>query len=31
MYAERYAGYKEIYRAEATERGEKIDWSKYRG
>jgi carbonic anhydrase/acetyltransferase-like protein (isoleucine patch superfamily) len=31
MYAERYAGYKEIYRAEATERGEKVDWSKYRG
>ncbi len=31
MYSERYAGYKEIYRAEAMERGEKIDWSKCRG
>jgi carbonic anhydrase/acetyltransferase-like protein (isoleucine patch superfamily) len=31
MYAERYAGYKEIYRAEATERGEKVDWSNYKG
>jgi len=31
MYAERYAGYKEIYRAEATQRGEKVDWSKYKG
>jgi len=30
-YSERYAGYKEIYRAEAMERGEKIDWSKCRG
>ena len=26
-YAERYAGYKEIYRKEADERGERIDWS----
>jgi carbonic anhydrase/acetyltransferase-like protein (isoleucine patch superfamily) len=26
-YAERYAGYKEIYRNEAAERGERIDWS----
>jgi len=31
VYSGRYAGYKEIYRAEATERGEKVDWSKYRG
>lgn len=27
QYAERYAGYKEIYRKEATERGERVDWS----
>jgi gamma-carbonic anhydrase len=27
-YAERYAGYKEIYRAEALERGERVDWSR---
>jgi carbonic anhydrase/acetyltransferase-like protein (isoleucine patch superfamily) len=27
-YAERYAGYKEIYRKEAAERGERIDWSR---
>ena len=26
-YAERYAGYREIYRAEALGRGERIDWS----
>jgi len=26
-YAKRYAGYKEIYRQEAAERGEQIDWS----
>jgi gamma-carbonic anhydrase len=26
-YAKRYAGYSEIYRAEAKERGERIDWS----
>jgi len=26
-YAERYAGYSVIYRQEATERGERIDWS----
>ena len=26
-YAERYAGYKEIYRREAMERGERVDWS----
>jgi carbonic anhydrase/acetyltransferase-like protein (isoleucine patch superfamily) len=26
-YAERYAGYREIYREEALERGERIDWS----
>ena len=31
MYSGRYGKYKEIYRAEATERGEKVDWSKYRG
>ena len=30
-YAERYAGYREIYRREAEERGEKIDWSGFRG
>lgn len=27
QYAERYAGYKEIYRKEAMERGERVDWS----
>jgi hypothetical protein len=27
-YAERYAAYSEIYREEAAERGEQIDWSK---
>jgi gamma-carbonic anhydrase len=26
-YAARYAGYREIYRREAAERGERIDWS----
>jgi carbonic anhydrase/acetyltransferase-like protein (isoleucine patch superfamily) len=26
-YAKRYAGYKEIYREEAEERGERVDWS----
>jgi hypothetical protein len=26
-YAARYAGYREIYRREATERGVRIDWS----
>jgi gamma-carbonic anhydrase len=26
-YATRYAGYREIYRKEATERGERVDWS----
>jgi carbonic anhydrase/acetyltransferase-like protein (isoleucine patch superfamily) len=26
-YAERYSGYREIYRAEAVARGERIDWS----
>ncbi len=31
MYAKRYAGYKEIYRAEAIERGEIVDWSKHNG
>jgi carbonic anhydrase/acetyltransferase-like protein (isoleucine patch superfamily) len=30
-YAERYAGYREIYRKEASERGERIDWSRIRG
>ncbi len=30
-YSERYGKYKEIYRAEAMERGERVDWSKYRG
>ncbi len=30
-YSERYGKYKEIYRAEAMERGERFDWSKYRG
>jgi gamma-carbonic anhydrase len=28
-YAARYAGYREIYRREATERGERIDWSRH--
>jgi gamma-carbonic anhydrase len=27
-YAERYVGYREIYRKEAAERGERIDWSR---
>jgi gamma-carbonic anhydrase len=27
-YAERYAGYGDIYRQEAAERGERIDWSR---
>jgi carbonic anhydrase/acetyltransferase-like protein (isoleucine patch superfamily) len=27
-YAVRYAAYREIYRKEATERGERIDWSR---
>jgi|SRR5208283_2888514 len=27
QYAARYAGYREIYRKEAAERGERIDWS----
>ena len=26
-YARRYAGYREIYRSEAVERGERVDWS----
>jgi carbonic anhydrase/acetyltransferase-like protein (isoleucine patch superfamily) len=26
-YAERYSGYREIYRAEAVARGERVDWS----
>jgi gamma-carbonic anhydrase len=26
-YAERYAGYREVYRAEALGRGERVDWS----
>jgi carbonic anhydrase/acetyltransferase-like protein (isoleucine patch superfamily) len=30
-YAKRYAGYKEIYRREAAERGERIDWSRQEG
>ena len=30
-YAERYAGYREIYRDEATTRGERIDWSNFKG
>jgi gamma-carbonic anhydrase len=30
-YATRYAGYKEIYRAEAEARGERIDWSGWNG
>jgi len=31
MYSGRYAKYKEIYRAEARERGENVDWSGYKG
>jgi len=31
MYSGRYADYKEIYRTEAKERGENVDWSGYRG
>jgi gamma-carbonic anhydrase len=27
QYAERYAGYREIYRKEALQRGERVDWS----
>jgi len=27
QYAERYAGYREVYRAEALARGERVDWS----
>ena len=27
-YAERYSGYREIYRGEAVGRGERVDWSK---
>jgi carbonic anhydrase/acetyltransferase-like protein (isoleucine patch superfamily) len=27
-YAKRYAGYREIFRQEAEERGERVDWSK---
>ncbi|HEY2119459.1 MAG TPA: gamma carbonic anhydrase family protein [Candidatus Acidoferrum sp.] len=30
-YAERYAGYSKVYRQEARERGERIDWSGNRG
>ena len=30
-YAERYAGYKEVYRQEAAERGERVDWSREEG
>lgn len=30
-YAERYAGYREVYRAEALARGERIDWSNLKG
>jgi gamma-carbonic anhydrase len=30
-YAERYAAYKEIYRQEAAERDERIDWSREEG
>jgi len=29
-YAERYSGYKDIYRQEAAERGDRIDWSRER-
>jgi carbonic anhydrase/acetyltransferase-like protein (isoleucine patch superfamily) len=31
QYAIRYSGYRETYREEATQRGEKIDWSGYAG
>ncbi len=31
MYSGRYAKYKEIYRTEAMERGENVDWSGYKG
>jgi carbonic anhydrase/acetyltransferase-like protein (isoleucine patch superfamily) len=31
MYATRYAGYGKVYRAEAEERGEQIDWSREKG
>jgi hypothetical protein len=27
-YAERYSGYREVYREEAEARGERIDWSR---
>src|ERR1700692_2598103 len=30
-YAERYSGYREIYREEAAGRGEQIDWSELEG
>lgn len=30
-YAKRYAGYREIYRQEAAERGEQVDWSELGG
>jgi carbonic anhydrase/acetyltransferase-like protein (isoleucine patch superfamily) len=30
-YAERYAGYKDVYRSEAMERGERVDWSEVGG
>lgn len=30
QYAERYAGYRERYRSEAAERGERIDWSGFK-
>ena len=30
-YAKRYAGYKEIYRKEAGERGERVNWSGFSG
>ena len=30
-YATRYAGYREIYRKEAAERGEQVDWSELGG
>ena len=30
-YARRYAGYREIYRGEALARGERVDWSSFRG
>jgi carbonic anhydrase/acetyltransferase-like protein (isoleucine patch superfamily) len=31
QYAARYSGYKDVYREEATKRGERIDWSGYAG